>query len=135
MQEALTLFESLVNSENWWKESEMFLCFTKIDNFSKKIKSGMRPLNEWFPEYEGSTTDVITCMEYITKRFIDLIQQRSELEIFYVNATCTAHVQQTVDMIFGDHMSGTQRCFHFHENGFARYYWKREVELDTDAET
>lgn len=121
MQEALFLFESIVNAENWWKESRMFLCFTKYDLFEKKTKSGARPLNDYFPEYEGSATDVVACREYITGRFTDLMRNRDEIGVFYVDATETQHVRDVVETVLVGGHPGSERFFSFERRADSLY--------------
>ncbi|KAF1965060.1 G-alpha-domain-containing protein [Bimuria novae-zelandiae CBS 107.79] len=117
MQEALTLFKSLVNTEDWWKESRMSLCFTKCDLFEKKIQSGSTPLNVYFPEYAGSPTDVAECRKYITWRFTQLLEQRSELGVFYLDVTDTGHVREVVETSLGGGYSTSPRYNHFDRRG------------------
>ncbi|KAJ4290969.1 hypothetical protein N0V90_010165 [Kalmusia sp. IMI 367209] len=102
MQEALALFGSLANSTNWWTQSKIFLCFTKYDLFEKKISAGSSLLSDYFPEYDGPPTDVLAARKYLTDRFTNLLEQRSELDVFYFNATNTEEVRGVVETILGN---------------------------------
>jgi hypothetical protein len=100
MQEGLQLAESLLNSI-WFHHSNMFLCFTKYDVFERKIRSGLIPLCNTFPDYEGSSTDVIACRDYIVKRFTDLSQHHDRLGVFYIDATDPEQVREVVETVIG----------------------------------
>jgi len=50
MQEALTLFESIINAK-WFVKTSMILFLNKVDLFKEKLKKS--PLKECFPDYEG----------------------------------------------------------------------------------
>lgn len=126
------LFDSLVNTENWWKESKMALCFTRCDIFKEKIKSETRPLSEFSPEYEGALTDVDACREYITTRFTDLIRDRDNMEIFYVNTTDTGHVRQVVDILLGGYDT-SHDAPSTSSSGFSRYHWERDLNTAAEA--
>lgn len=132
MEEALAIFESLVNSEKWWKESKIILCFTRYDIFEEKIKSGRRPLAGWFPGYMGPLTDVDACREYITTRFTDLIRNRNGMDILYVNMIDSGHVRQMVNMLLGEY-DPRHHATCTSSSGFTRYYWERELNTGTEA--
>jgi hypothetical protein len=113
MEEALALFESLVNSKKWWKWSKMFLCFTRYDLFEKKIQSGSSPLNSHFPDYQGPPRDSVQSARHVTRKFTQLLKLRSELGVFYVDATSAEHVRDVVETVLGDGRSHSPRYYHF----------------------
>jgi hypothetical protein len=113
MEEALELFKGLVNTKKWWLESKMTLCFTRCDLFEEKIRSGVSPLNDHFPEYEGPPTDVVQSAQYVVRKFTQLLEQRCELGVFQINATDTAHVRDVVETVLGNGRSRSPRYYHF----------------------
>lgn len=67
MQEALTLWDSIVNSK-WFVNTEFILCFTKQAQLATKLQH--TPLKVYFPDLESkSPTNVSQATEYIVNRF------------------------------------------------------------------
>lgn len=96
------LAESLLNSR-WFIESKLFLCFTKLDRFEKKIQSGLSPLtgNLNFPDYQGSLTDADECRGYIIKKCTDLFRRPGKVGVFCIDATDSEHVRDVVETVLG----------------------------------
>ena len=68
MQEALTLFDSIVNSR-FFSHTKMILCFTKKGKLAEKIVHS--PVKNYFPNFEGGD-NLEAAIEYIIKRFVSL---------------------------------------------------------------
>ena len=68
IQEALTLFESIVNSNSFPKRT-FALVFTKYDRLAAKLKTN--PLKNYCPDFEGGD-DLEQATAYLTERFVSL---------------------------------------------------------------
>jgi guanine nucleotide-binding protein subunit alpha len=100
LQEALALFEQSVNSQ-YLGQAQHNLCFTKMDIFEGKVRSGTNPISDVFPEYSGSTTDVDAVRDFITAKFTQLLKCSAprELRVYYLNAVDREEVRQVMGNI------------------------------------
>ena len=70
MQEALSLFDAIVNSR-WFTDTEFVLCFTKQAKFAAKV--GRYPLENYFPDFEADDHNYVeSAILYIEDRFTSL---------------------------------------------------------------
>ncbi|KAI9813457.1 MAG: hypothetical protein M1827_004132 [Pycnora praestabilis] len=87
MQEALMLFESIVNSQ-WFNRSSIILFLNKIDLFKAKLESSR--INKYFPDYKDNPTDWKAASNYFAERFRGLNRNPAkELYTHFTNATDT----------------------------------------------
>jgi guanine nucleotide-binding protein subunit alpha len=90
IQEALTLFDSIVNSR-WFINTPIALLFTKYDKLSAKLKAN--PLKNYCPDFEGGY-DLEKATTYITNRFVSLSRHDDKtIEFFY---TSIVHDQRSL---------------------------------------
>jgi len=82
MNEALTIFNDICNSE-YFKESSMMLFLNKSDLFEAKLKRV--PITVCFPEYTGDN-DLEDCWKYIAQQFLD--KRKDPDKQVYVHLTC-----------------------------------------------
>ncbi|KAH0551029.1 hypothetical protein GP486_007614 [Trichoglossum hirsutum] len=66
MQEALMLFESIVNSQ-WFSKSSLILFLNKIDLFREKLITS--PIPKYFPDYVGDHTDPKLASKFFQAKF------------------------------------------------------------------
>jgi len=98
MIESLQLFESLVNSE-WFYKTPFVIFFNKIDLFSKKIQKV--DLNVCFPDYTGGL-DERTAADFIKQKFLDKDECRSRTRRIYTYETCatdTKNIQTVFEVV------------------------------------
>ena len=77
MSEALTLFNSVVNSR-WFVKSEMILCFTKGAKLAAKIKHS--PVENYFPDFVPTEPPSLQdTTAYFITRFKNLDERRGRL--------------------------------------------------------
>lgn len=95
MQESLQLFESLVNSEWFWR-TPFIIFFNKKDIFEKKIK--VVDPKVCFPEYDGGL-DYDKAKDYIRDRFLELDQKRSPTRAIYYHYTCATDTKN-IEAVF-----------------------------------
>ncbi|MCJ1377204.1 guanine nucleotide-binding protein subunit alpha [Xylographa soralifera] len=82
IQEALTLFDSIVNSR-WFVHTEFALLFTKYDKLATKLKAS--PLKNYCPDFEGGH-DLAEATAYITDRFVSLSRHDDKvIEVYYTS--------------------------------------------------
>lgn len=84
MQEAIELFNSIVNSR-WFVKTSIILFLNKEDLFRQKLKTS--PLSDFFPDYAGDNNDALQAQEYFKDRFNALNQSR-ETKTIYMHVTC-----------------------------------------------
>lgn len=107
MNEALMLFESLVNGE-WFRNKPIILFLNKIDLFREKLPKSS--LKARFPDYQGPETDEEAAKQYFAERF-RVINQTADREIYihFTNATDTTLLANTMksvqDMIIQKNLS------------------------------
>ncbi|KAJ7609899.1 G protein alpha-subunit [Roridomyces roridus] len=89
MQEALTLFESIVNSR-WFVKTSIILFLNKIDLLAEKL--GRSPLGDYFPEYTGGPSYDAAC-EFLLQKFVGL-NHRVEVKQIYAHYTCATDTKQ-----------------------------------------
>ncbi|KAF9065081.1 alpha subunit of G-protein [Rhodocollybia butyracea] len=83
MQEALALFDSIVNSR-WFIETPMVLFLNKIDLFSEKISYSPLP-REHFPDYRGGN-DYDAALDFIINQYLLLNRTGRPIRIFVTSA-------------------------------------------------
>ncbi|KAF2626976.1 G protein alpha subunit [Macroventuria anomochaeta] len=88
MQEALTLFDSICNSQ-WFVETSIILVFTKTDILREKLP--VSPLQTYFSDYDGGPDFTAAC-EYIMNRFVSLSQHKKRQ--IYTQFTCATDTTQ-----------------------------------------
>jgi guanine nucleotide-binding protein G(i) subunit alpha len=94
MQESLTLFESIVNSQ-WFATSAIILFLNKIDLFTEKLRRV--PLEKYFPEYSGGN-DFTKAAKFMLWRF----KQANRINLsLYPHLTCVTDTRQ-ITMVFSD---------------------------------
>ncbi|MCJ1432636.1 hypothetical protein MMC27_001993 [Xylographa pallens] len=97
MQEALMLFESILNLQ-WFKKSSIILFLNKMDLFKAKLAE--KPIRDYFPDYSGVDTDVTAAGEYFAKKFRGLNRTADrEIYIHYTNATDTNLLKITMQSV------------------------------------
>ncbi|KAK4207214.1 putative guanine nucleotide-binding protein alpha-2 subunit [Rhypophila decipiens] len=100
LKESLALFQSIRDS-HWFRKTSMFLTFTKMDVFERKISRGHGfPPKELFP-YEGDPTDVIAVRESITSQFLDGSKAHGDILVSYIDATETLQAQRLLQTVCG----------------------------------
>ncbi|KAJ6522081.1 G protein alpha-subunit [Mycena vulgaris] len=88
LQEALTLFDSICNSQ-WFVKTSIIL-FLNIDGLMDKLQRS--PLADYFPDYTGGDNYDAAC-DYLLHRFVSL-NQSAETKQIYAHYTSTADSQQ-----------------------------------------
>ncbi|KCV68700.1 guanine nucleotide-binding protein subunit alpha, other [Fonticula alba] len=83
MQEALSLFSSICNSE-WFVRTSIILFLNKMDIFSQKIPHW--PLKDYFEDYDGGK-DVRKAATYLIQKFTSL-NCSAETKQIYTHLTC-----------------------------------------------
>ncbi|TGZ81564.1 guanine nucleotide binding protein, alpha subunit [Ascodesmis nigricans] len=86
MQEALMLFESIVNSQ-WFVSTSVILFLNKIDLFKEKLRH--TPVRKYFPEYSGPDTSYDHSYSYFQDSFNRLNRNPKKIYIHPTNATDT----------------------------------------------
>ncbi|EDR03872.1 heterotrimeric G protein alpha subunit B, partial [Laccaria bicolor S238N-H82] len=89
MQEALTLFDSICNSQ-WFVKTSIILFLNKIDLFAEKLPRS--PLGDYFPDYTGGDTYNAAC-DYLLHCFVSLKKSAATKQI-YAHYTCATVTQQ-----------------------------------------
>jgi guanine nucleotide-binding protein subunit alpha, other len=81
------LFDRISNS-TYFTNSSIIIFFTKKDLFREKISSGMSPVHKYFPDYQGTPTDVSAAQEFFSTKFKNVVrQQHKEIYVYFVNST------------------------------------------------
>jgi guanine nucleotide-binding protein G(i) subunit alpha len=85
MQEALTVFESIVNSRHFPPTQTRFiLLFTKVDRLEETLRRS--PIRKFFPDFEGDEKNVENFKAYIGSRFLALNQHKDkQIEVVYAS--------------------------------------------------
>ena len=84
-QEALLLFESILYL-SWFKRASIILLFTNLDIFEEKTK--IRPISDYFPDYDGTDDDSDAALEFPASRFLRLAQKGDKrVEIRFIETT------------------------------------------------
>jgi len=97
MHESLSLFESLVNSE-WFYKTPFLIFFNKNDLFAEKIKEV--DLNVCWPEYSGGT-NYDNALKFIRDKFLSKDQKRAANRQLYdhiTTATSTENIKQVFEV-------------------------------------
>ncbi|KAI9754944.1 MAG: G-Protein alpha subunit [Chaenotheca gracillima] len=97
MQEALMLFESIVNSQ-WFTRSAIILFLNKIDLFKEKLASSA--ISDHFPDFTGDNTDYKQGSRFFEDKFRGL-NRNPEKEIYshFTNATDTNLLKITMNSV------------------------------------
>ena len=97
MQEALMLFESIL-SLPWFRKSSIILFLNKMDLFKEKLAD--KPIRDYFPDYNGESTDVEAAQQYFAKKFRGLNRTADrEIYVHYTNATDTNLLTLTMQSV------------------------------------
>lgn len=88
MQESLTLFSSICNSQ-WFVDTSIILFLNKIDLFREKLPKS--PMQTFFHDYEGGDDYDAAC-DYILHRFVAL--NKSDTKQIYTHFTCATDTTQ-----------------------------------------
>lgn len=86
MQEALVLFQSIINSQ-WFIKTTKVLFLNKTDLFTQKI--GRIPLGNFFPEYTGGNF-FEPAATFLRDKFLSLYTQEAQLYTHYTSAVDTS---------------------------------------------
>ncbi|KAK4176597.1 putative guanine nucleotide-binding protein alpha-2 subunit [Triangularia setosa] len=90
MTESLMLFESLVNSK-WFDNTAFFVNFTKMDLFEQKVKSGYKPLSQFYPDYRGDPRNLKAGVQFFVNEFQSKIKARQgSIHLTVLDTTDTA---------------------------------------------
>ncbi|KAJ7624370.1 heterotrimeric G protein alpha subunit B [Roridomyces roridus] len=89
MQEALFLFESIVNSR-WFQKTSIILFLNKIDLFKEKLP--LSPLGDYFEDFKGGKDYDAACA-YLQQKFLCL-NKSSATKRTYAHYTCATDTQQ-----------------------------------------
>lgn len=76
--EALMLFDSIINSQ-WFRRTAVILFLNKIDRFREKMPK--YPLVDYFPDYQGSETDIAAGQEYFKRKFLALNRNPNKVSV------------------------------------------------------
>jgi guanine nucleotide-binding protein subunit alpha, other len=96
MNEALLLFGQIANSR-YFVRAALILFLNKMDLFREKMSTGISPINRYFPDYHGKTTDLHAGQKFFADKFKKLIKDhRKEIYIHYTNATDTNLLKVTM---------------------------------------
>jgi len=97
MHESITLFESLINSE-WFYKTNFIIFFNKKDLFEQKIKT--KDLKVCFPEYSGGC-NAEAAKQYIATKFEELNHKRHPQRLIYHHFTCATDTTN-IRAVFAD---------------------------------
>lgn len=96
MHEALMLFESIANSK-YFERSALILFLNKIDLFTEKIRTGMSPIDRWFPDFRGPPDDDEAGKVFFAEKFKCLVRTpNKQVYVHYTNATDTNLLAKTM---------------------------------------
>ena len=107
MQEAIMLFESIVNT-SWFRRSSIILFLNKVDLFKEKLD--VSPVRDYFPDFQGSNNDFDAACQFFAAKFRDLNRNpETEIYIHFTNATDTnllkVTMQSVQDMIIQNNLN------------------------------
>ncbi|KAL2859984.1 guanine nucleotide-binding protein subunit alpha [Aspergillus lucknowensis] len=98
MQEALTLFDSICNSQ-WFVNTSIILFLNKTDRFCEKLP--VSPMKNYFPDYGGGADFAAAC-DYILDRFVSLNQtEQKQIYAHFICATNTTHFRFVMAVVYG----------------------------------
>jgi len=96
MQEALLLFGQIANSK-YFVNAALILFLNKMDLFREKLSSGISPINRYFSDYTGTTTDVESGKKFFADKFCRLVRDtKKDVYTHYTNATDTDLLKLTM---------------------------------------
>ncbi|KAL8646043.1 MAG: hypothetical protein Q9226_007038 [Calogaya cf. arnoldii] len=81
MQEALSVFDAIVNSK-WFVNTTIALIFTKYDKLRTKLDAG--PMKAYFADFEADN-NVEEAAAYITHKFLSLNATQKHIEVYYTS--------------------------------------------------
>ncbi|KJE89708.1 guanine nucleotide-binding protein G(q) subunit alpha [Capsaspora owczarzaki ATCC 30864] len=91
MQEALTLFDTIVNYK-WFENTSMILFLNKMDILAEKLPKS--DISKYFSDYKGSPTDVEAVKEFIRHLFVEKNRNPSkQIYPHYTTATDTNNIR------------------------------------------
>ncbi|KAI9835054.1 MAG: G-Protein alpha subunit [Sarea resinae] len=97
MNEALMLFESIVNSQ-WFRQSATILFLNKIDLFKGKLATS--PISRYFPDYNDGDTNFDGAKKYFAEKFRNLNRNpNKEVYVHFTNATDTNLLKITMTSV------------------------------------
>ncbi|KAI9678038.1 MAG: G-Protein alpha subunit [Caeruleum heppii] len=97
MQEALMLFESIVNSQ-WFARSAIILFLNKIDLFKEKLPGSA--ISRYFPDYTGDPTDNRLASKFFETKFRGLNRNpNKDIYSHFTNATDTNLLKITMTSV------------------------------------
>ena len=97
MNEALMLFESLVNGE-WFRNKPIILFLNKIDLFKSKLRTSS--IKQRFPDYQGRDDDEEAAKKYFANRFRAINRTANrEIYVHFTNATDTTLLKSTMQSV------------------------------------
>jgi guanine nucleotide-binding protein subunit alpha len=99
MDEVFTLFSSIAGS-HYFSQPSLLVVFTKTDLFRQKIQSGVRPLKNYLPEYNGGPTDVEASQNFFVEKFRALAREENkELVTHFVDTTNTNQIRELLKSV------------------------------------
>lgn len=99
MEEALVLFDNIVNSA-WFTKTSIILFLNKMDLFREKVESGLSPISESFSDFKGPERDVKAGQDYFAGRFKGLVRNaKKETYVHFTNATDTDLLKKTMTSV------------------------------------
>lgn len=105
MHESILLFDTLCNSK-WFVKTPFILFLNKIDVFEKKLVKS--PLKKYFPDYNGSPTNVDEALKFFELNFLKLNRTNKPI---YVHRTCATDtesmkfvLQAVTDIVIQDNL-------------------------------
>jgi guanine nucleotide-binding protein subunit alpha len=97
MQEAIMIFESILNSK-WFRKSALILFLNKMDLFKSKL--GHSPIKRYFPDYTGDDKDWKAASQYFLQKFKGLNRDpRKEIYAHFTTATDTNLLKVTMSSV------------------------------------
>ena len=80
---------------------DVVLLLTKLDVFRETLASGMKPFDQYFPEYKGSNNDVVSAQSFVATMFQEVVDDtRYLLHVYVINALDIDSVRGTFDPLF-----------------------------------
>ena len=99
MQEALILFESIVNSP-FFERAAVILLLNKNDILKTKLAAGSEKLTRYYPDYTGPPGDLKATQTFFASKFRNLVRNpNKETYIHYTTATDTDLLKKTMDSV------------------------------------
>jgi guanine nucleotide-binding protein subunit alpha len=97
VQEALTLFESISNSE-WFINTPTILFLNKVDLLEAKLSTS--PLKDYFPQFTGNPTNLDEVCDFFQKLFLKLHNNpKNQAYPHFTHATDTRQMKHVIESI------------------------------------